>query len=474
VKPFGPSGVLVGLLACGACAGSPEPAPGGARLNVLLILVDDLNTRLGSYGSPVHTPWIDRLASEGVRFDRAYCQYPLCNPSRVSLLTGRRPETTGVLDNLTWFRETAPRAVTLPEHFRANGYVALAAGKVFHGGDDRAWTAGGHPYQPQGRPYPLEDREAIRSRASRVDRWGADDRGTKVRRDEETAARAIDLLENYRGRPFFLAVGFTAPHVPLVAPSREVQRYDSKTIELPPDFSASPLGASRSSRPNFDLFIGREPTEVQAKEATAAYLATVSHVDRQVGRLLRALDRLELRGRTLVAFVSDHGFHLGEKGLWSKMSLFESAVRVPMILSAPGLTRRGAACGRTVELLDLYPTLVEACGLSPRDGLEGKSLVPLLKDPDGPWGKVAVTWIATDPEHRPDPAWGRSLRTERWRLTEWSEKASNGGWVVVRTELYDELRDPHERHDLSGDPEHRGTLEDLRRRWPRSAFPAAR
>jgi arylsulfatase A-like enzyme len=422
--------------------------------NVLFIAVDDLNTRMGCYGDPVaKTPNIDKLASRGVRFERAYCQYPLCNPSRTSLLSGRYPTTTGVMENLTWFRTAMPQVVTLPQYFRNHGYATLRTGKIFHGGldDDKGWDAGGEPYKPRKPPTGAEQVQ----RQKTADRREAVEGEGESLPDYRTASRAIQLLEEKRDKPFFLAVGFVKPHVPLIAPKKYFDLYDPKTIKLPPDFAPKPtvgpgVPAEALTR-NGDLFINRPATEQEARELIAAYYACISSTDAQVGRVLDALDRLKLRDKTVVVFFGDHGFHLGEKGKWSKHgSLYEPATHVPLIVAVPGAPGNGKASPRTVQLLDLYPTLAQVTGLPLPSGQEGHGLAPLLKDPLGKWDHPAVTFSQRG------KIVGRSVRTERYRYTEWDDDGK-------RAELYDYESDPHELRNLVHDPQQAKRVEELRR-----------
>jgi arylsulfatase A-like enzyme len=425
-----------------------------------LIFSDDLRPVLGSYGDPVvQSPNIDRLAAAGVRFERAYAQAPLCNPSRVSMLLGRYPSSTGVRDNRRFFRDLAPGSVTLPQYFRRHGYVAARAGKIFHGGleDDESFDKVAIAAGAEGkRESKLAERAELRDLERDPTRpWKALVSGGT--RDDRIEARAIELLERYRDRPFFLGVGFLKPHTPFVCPKRYFDLYDPRAIELPPDFAPHPtlapgVPAAALAGRNRDLFDGvAEVSRADAQAATAAYYACVSALDANVGRVLEALDRLQLRERTIVVFVSDHGFHLGEKGKWSKHgSLFEVGLRVPLVIAGPGIDAGGVS-PRVVELVDLFPTLVELAGLPLPAGLEGQSLVPLLREPHAAWEQPARS-ETSDPE-------GRSLRTERWRYSEWP--GAEGGAL-----LFDEEIDPGEERNLAGEPDQRERIAELRARLP--------
>lgn len=413
------------------------------KLNVLFLMSDDLRPELACYGHPhVKTPHIDALAAAGVRFDRAYCQFPLCNPSRTSMLTGRHPVTTGVLENLTWFRAAHPEFVSLPQHFKANGYVSLRTGKIFHGGidDTDAWTDGGEP-----RKFDGAQRVATPQKKEQSDRSIVLEGNGETHGDYKIAERAIAYLQQHRDKPFFLACGFNKPHSPPTAPKRFFDMYDPAKIPLPPDFASQPTvpkGFPKLSVParNGDLFIEREATPEAAREMIRAYWASLTWVDWNVGRVLAELDKLGLRERTIVVLWGDHGYHLGEKGKWSKhRSLFEVGTRVPLIVHAPGASGKGKACARIVQALDIYPTLVELCGLPRPQGLEGQSLTPLLANPQAEWEHPAYTVVGGA------AGAGVAVRTERWRYAEWNN--GQGGAL-----LFDHQADPHELKNLADDP----------------------
>jgi arylsulfatase A-like enzyme len=459
-------------------ASAPQP------LNVLLIISDDLRTELGCYGvTRASTPNIDTLAAAGVRFERAYCQFPLCNPSRSSMLTGRYPASTGVLGNRDWFGAHDPEIRSLPRWLKEHGYATLRTGKIFHGGidDAEAWTVGGEPRQV-GAPNASERSEAARPRrgrtprqqpaltkAQRSDRWIVLPGEGERNGDYRSASRASELLQEHRDETFFLAVGFSKPHSPLEAPQSCYDLYPLDSIELPPDFAERPTvpaGFPRQSiRPrNADLFIGRDASPMEAREMTRAYLASVSFVDRNVGRVLAELDRLGLRESTIVVFWGDHGYQLGEKGKWSKAgSLWEQGCRTPLVIQAPNAAGNGRSSPRVVEMIDLYPTLVELGGLPAPDGLEGRSLAPLLADPDTAWDHPAFT-IWSEDGRKPT---GIAVRTERWRFAEFDDGAA--------AMLLDEVADPHDLTNLADDPAHadvRAKLSELVRRH-RARYAAA-
>ena len=466
-----------------------QAAPRAARqrpkkkYNVLFLIADDLRPELGAYGKRgVRTPNIDRLAARGTRFDRAYAQYPLCNPSRTSLLTGRYPTETGVMDNNKYFRAAHPDWVTLPQHFKNNGYATLRTGKIFHGGidDQVSWSEGGESVDPsivnrgtnnqepapaprprERDPDEVEGDPPVQASNEGERRRMASDRIVVLEGDGEshgdyrTATRAVNYLERYRDKPFFLAVGFVKPHSPPTAPRKFFDLYDPARIKLPVDFAprpAPPAGFPELSVPrrNADLFIGRDATPEQAREMIRAYRASTSFMDAQVGRVLDALERLGLKDSTVVVFWGDHGYHLGEKGKWSKAySLFEVGTRVPLLIAVPGGRARAAA--GTVELLDLYPTLAEVCGLPrPPADVRGRSLAPLLRSPRARWEHPAysVTLI--------QGKLGRAVRSGRWRYAEWDE--GRAGAMLI-----DELNDPHELKNLAPDPTHARTVAEMKR-----------
>jgi arylsulfatase A-like enzyme len=463
-------------LACAVLGPGPVFAGDAGKLNVLLLISDDLRPELGCYGSALgKTPHLDALAAAGVRFDRAYCQFPLCNPSRVSMLTSRHPGTTGVLGNRTNFRSIHPDFVSLPQHFHAHGYATLRSGKVFHGGidDPLAWTEGGD--RPGARPGgddqtdrggrgsvvkvqdpPAKGQGRPLTQAEYSDRWLVLEGNGEGHGDFTTADRAIALMNKYKDQPFFLACGFSKPHSPPTAPRKFYDLFDLATIALSPDFAPRPTvppGFPRGAiRPrNADLFIGRDATPEAAREMIRAYLASVAWMDWNAGRVLDALDRLGLRGRTVIVFWGDHGYQLGEKGKWSKAgSVWEKGTRVPLIIASPGAAGNGKASPRIVQSIDIYPTLAALCGLPRPAGLEGTSLVPLLSDPQAQWDRPAYSVWSEDGRNFT----GVAVRTDAWRYAEFD--GGRGGAMLL-----DRRNDPDELKNLADDPSYQQVRAEL-------------
>jgi len=444
------------------------------RFNVLFVVSDDLCARLACYGDPlVKSPNIDRLASRAVKFEKAYCQYPLCNPSRTSFLTGLRPDTTAIYDNAKQFRKTIPDHVTLPQTFQKAGYFVARVGKLYHYDvprqigadgldDEQSWQ---QRINPRGRDkddeatiFTLNPHAAGSARFGGTLSWLAAEGEDAEQTDGKSAAAAIHLIETHRDQPFFIACGFFRPHTPYVAPKKWFRMYPLETIALPElspdDRDGKPAAAYLSQKPE-----QAEMTDKLRTQAIQAYLAATSFIDAQVGQLLDALDRLNLTNKTIVVFFSDHGYHLYEHGLWQKMSLFENSARVPLLISVPGNKSNGRVCLRTVELVDLHPTLADICGIEPPRSLDGISMKPLLDNPQAEWSKSALTQVTHGTPNAAAGApsiVGRSIRTERYRFTEWN----NGD---QGTELYDHDADPRELKNVAADAGQRQTVEQLRK-----------
>ncbi|MHC4702251.1 MAG: sulfatase [Planctomycetota bacterium] len=382
--------------------------------------------------------------------DSAYCQFPVCNPSRTSLLTGLRPDKTGVLNNNTPFRSKLPDAVTLPQLFRENGYFTARVGKIFHArtetDDPKAWDS---KSDPKGTPLGKKGKgRNLTGGSVKWCRWLAAEGDDEDQPDGRIAAEAVRLLEQHRDGPFFIAVGFHKPHDPFVAPKRYFDLYSLDQMQLvrdPADRSpALPQSIGSGWKKDFDRFTDRE-----RREFMRAYYAGISFVDGQVGKLIAAMDRLGLWRNTTVVFFSDHGYQLGNHGWWNKNTLHEPSARSPMIVVTPKMTK-GATCSRIVEFVDIYPTLADLHGLTAPDNLAGTSFRPLLRDPNLPWKQAAFTQVQRG------AIAGHSVRTERWRYIEW-DRGKKGA------ELYDHESDPGEYYNLAGDPEHARTIEKLRK-----------
>jgi uncharacterized sulfatase len=470
---------FVATLVVGLAASTRAEESG--TMNVLFIVSDDLtNNALGCYNDEAKTPNIDALARRGVRFDRAYCQFPLCNPSRASLMTGLRPDTIRVYENSTQFRANVPDAQSLPQTFRKAGYTVVRVGKIFHYGvpgqigtegldDPVSWE---RTVNPRGRDKDEEDliftltpKAKGSARFGATLSWlaaeGADEEQTDGKIALEVSRRIREFAGN--GKPFFLACGFFRPHTPYVAPKKYFSLFPPSEIRLPTvpadHRRSAPAPAFASGRRVQD-----DMTDDLRRQAIQAYRASSAFMDAQVGRVLRTLQETNLADRTIVVFLSDHGYHLGEHGLWQKMSLFENSTRVPLIIADPRSRAKGRVSRRTVELVDLHATLADLCGLdAPRT--DGISLVPLLKDPDAPWDRPAFTQVTRgNPNARPGgnsrtPSWfmGRSIRTDRYRYTEWEEGRKG-------VQLYDYETDPGELRNLAEDPSSQPILARLRSR----------
>lgn len=438
--------------------------------NVLFIAADDMNCDLGAYGDPlVKTPNLDRLCKIGVRFDAAYCQQPLCGPSRASLMTGLRPDTLDMHTLKHELRQKNPNIVTLGQMFRNHGYYSARAGKIYHygnpsmigtdGNDDRA------TWDERHNPIGID-----RSQQEKITRYGAGREKDKnlgismawwdpeSRDDEHTdgmvASKIIELISKKKDEPFFLAAGFFNPHCPYVAPKKYFDLYPIDQITMPDlaeakrDLEDVPAMAFMRDTTNWPYYF-KDVTVEQARKCKQAYFATISFVDAQVGRLLDALEEHDLMDNTIIVFWSDHGYFLGEKGLWYKRKAFERSARMPLIISVPGM-RQNQHTNKPVELVDLYPTLADLCDLEAPANLEGQSLRPLLNDPETTtWTKPAVTQVWHNRK-----AWGYSIRTDRYRYTEWLEGRAG-------RELYDHAKDPDEITNLADDPQHEQTVAKL-------------
>jgi iduronate 2-sulfatase len=459
------TGLLV-LFGLGLTGAIRSPA---AELNVLVFFVDDLRPELGCYGSPTAiTPNMDRLAARGVLFERAYCQQAVCAPSRASMMSGLRPDSLGIYDLGHPLRRTHPDVLSLPQFFNQRGYVTGSFGKVYHHENDDAefWTElppkGGVEYAaPETLAMLQKLREAARAKGLQGLQQYMATRGPAVESaavpdntypDGVTAEQAIASLRRNQTNAFFLCVGFTKPHLPFCVPKKYWDLYDRAAFTVPPN--APPTGVPDVALTGWGELraysdvkgVGRELEAAKAREIIHGYHAAVSYADAQVGRVMEELDRLELTERTIIVLWGDHGWKLGEYGMWCKHTNFEIDTRVPLLIAAPGF-KRGERSKALVEMIDVYPTLVELTGAAVPPQCEGVSLRPLLQKPDAPGREFVISQYPREQER----IMGYSLRNERWRYTEWLDlrKAE-----VVARELYDHSRTSVPEQNLIDDPAH--------------------
>lgn len=454
---------MVETVAAASAAGADARRP-----NILFIAVDDLRPAIGAYGDArAVTPNIDRLAASGSVFLRAYCQQAVCSPSRISLLTGLRPDTTGIYDLETHHRDrVSAELAVLPEYFRAQGYQTVGRGKIFHGklDDPRAWDSPPSDFSRLGSPYALPENrkppagESGRG-AKRGPAWEKADVPDETYADGRLAGDAADYLRHRRpaDRPFFLAVGFLKPHLPFNAPAKYWELHDPARLPAPFAPAASADAPAWVSQPGWELranYTGMPADnatpvpEETARLLRHGYYAAVSYVDAQIGKVLDALEETGLADNTVVVLWGDHGFHLGDHGTWCKHTNFEIAVHAPLILRAPG-RGEGARVTATVELLDVYPTLVELAGLPAPSHLEGRSLAPFLDDPSRRADRPAFSQYPRGDAGSADRVMGYSVATEKWRYTEWLRLED--GRVAWR-ELYDLTAGPDAARDLAREP----------------------
>jgi arylsulfatase A-like enzyme len=439
------SGIRGAVVAKEGAAGFPRP-------NVLFIAIDDLNDWIGCLaGHPdTRTPNIDRLARRGVLFTHAYCSAPACNPSRASLLTGILPSTSGVYHNDQPWRPVMPKAITLPQHFMAHGYHVVGRGKIFHGAypDPTSW----HEYIARG-PDPMPPGRPLNGipKTAHFD-WGPVDVSDEEMDDVKVVKWAINYLNRKHDRPFFLGCGLFRPHLPWYVPRKYFDMYPPEKVTLPnvkeDDLDDVPPVGRQMARPQGDH---RKVVETNNwRKAVSAYLACIRFTDTNVGRLLDSLDRSPYASNTVIVLWGDHGWHLGEKLHWRKFALWEEATHAPLIVADPRLGKAATQCERTVSFIDIYPTLVELCGLSPIKELEGVSLAPLLKKPSAPWERPALTTHGRN---------NHSVRSERWRYIRYRDGTE---------ELYDHANDPLEWTNLAGKPEFAEVKEKLAHWLPKT------
>lgn len=464
--------ILSSLTLQGMASTTEEIAATKKQPNVLLILVDDLKPALGSYGdTDAISPNIDRLAARGVRFENAYANQAVCMASRYNLMLGSRSTSTGLYNFGTDFRDVYPNAITLPQHFKNHGYISQSMGKVYHIGhgnenDEASWTLTHHKEKvieyllPESTHNQLTREEAFfgnvdtgipNKKLPRGAAWESPDVLDEAYADGRVASIAIDRLKKAARKPqekFFMAVGFARPHMPFSAPKKYWDLYDPKQFELA-EFQKHPKDAPKISRKRrgeisqyFPIPESKDSyDEALQRKLIHGYYASMSYMDAQVGRVLDALDRYGLSDDTIVLLWGDHGFHLGDHGIWTKHTNFEQATRIPLIIAAPGM-QRGASSGQLAETVDIYPTLVELAGLpqpqTPQP-IDGQSLVPVLKDPN-----VRVR----DHAYHAFPSAGTlglAIRTEQYRMVRWQKSLGDDATY----ELYDLMHDPLETRNIS-------------------------
>jgi len=429
------------------------------KLNVLFLIADDLNCDLGCYGHPmVKSPNIDRLAKRGLRFERAYCQFPLCGPSRASFLTGLYPDQTLITANAIRVRERIPNVVTMPQTFRNHGYTPVRVGKLYHYGVPGEIGTDGHDdpaswdrvFNPRGRDKD-EESQVFTLRKGNYGgtlSWMASDGTDEEQTDGIGAAEATKLLEEFATskKPFFLAVGFYRPHTPYVSPKKHFEMYDRAAIKIPEvpagylDTIPEPAAATVTAKQaNTDM------TDELRREAMQAYYASITFMDAQLGHVLDTLEKTGLADNTVVLMTSDHGYHMGEHGHYQKMTLFENATHVPLIISVPGMKTAGKTTRSIAEMVDYFPTLAEVCGIEIPKNISGRSQAAVLKDPAASPRDAALS------RHRD----GYTLRTDRYRYTEWGDGGRDGA------ELYDHQSDPAEMKNLARQPDQQETISKL-------------
>jgi iduronate 2-sulfatase len=498
------TGLTIPALVLGGLAvHAADPAP--AKPNILFIAVDDLRPELGCYGKDyIKSPNIDRLAREGMVFNRAYCQQAVCSPSRSSLLTGTRPDTTKVWDLVTHFREALPAVVTLPQHFKQSGYFVQGMGKIYHGGydDPPSWSV---PWQtPKAVKYALAENVKLDQRqyegepdgdapsktrkkksipgstADGPPSTGPNSRGPAFEgadvpdntfQDGKVAELAVSTLRDMakKKEPFFLAVGFIKPHLPFVAPKKYWDLYDPAKIQLAPnkfrpkDAPAYAILPGGELRNYHGIPEGSIPDDL-ARQLKHGYYAAVSYMDAQLGKVLDELDRLGLSTNTIIILWGDHGWKLGEHDAWCKHSNCENDANAPLILSVPGMKNAGTRTDALVEFVDIYPTLSELAGLPLPGHLEGASFKPLLDNPKRAWKPAAFSqYPRSAGQSGSEALMGYSMRTDRYRFTVWVGR--NDHTKVDAIELYDHQVDPQENTNVARDPANAELVNKLMAQW---------
>jgi arylsulfatase A-like enzyme len=474
-----------------SCSASGAAADAAGRPNVLFFAVDDLRPEFGAYGKTyIHSPNLDRLANRGMTFNRAYCQQAVCSPTRSSLLTGTRPDTTKVWDLETHFRTALPDVVTLPQHFKQNGYFVQGMGKLYHGGfdDPQSWSVPWTSPKTGHGTYGLPENNALSKQASaatpknapKAKKGKAASRGPRgpafessdvpdnTFHDGALADMAVAALAECakKDQPFWLGVGFIRPHLPFVAPKKYWDLYDPATIRLAPnpfppkgapEYAVLPGGELRSYH---GIPTGPIPDDL-ARQLKHGYFAAISYMDAQVGRVLDELDRLGLTEKTIIVLWGDHGWKLGEHGGWCKHSNVENDTNAPLLISVPGLKTAGQRTNSLAEFVDIYPTLAELCGLPLPEHLEGASLVPVLRDPTTAVKSAAFSQYPRGVDGR--QLMGYTMRTDRYRFTRWVGR--NDHSKVDAVELYDHQTDPQENVNIANSPENAELVARLTEQW---------